>query len=286
MFDASMQNTHSTERESPCVPPGRELASEPMKPVLIVLHQERSTAGRIGRLLESRGHRLDIRRPRFGDPLPKTLRGHAGSIIFGGPMSANDPDDYIRREIDWIGVPLREGKPFLGVCLGAQMLARHLGERVFTEREGRAEIGYYPIEPTEAGRALCDAPFPERVYQWHREGFDPPCGATVLARGVDFPTQAILLGHNAVGLQFHPEVTYAMMCRWTTRAVDRMAAPGAQPGPAHLEGWYRYDPSIDRWIEAFLDRWLAPDAAAPRESAAFAPRGASQAVDCEARATG
>ena len=66
-------------------------------PVLIVLHQEHSTPGRVGRLLAERGHRLDIRRPRYGDPLPPSLSDHAGAAIFGGPMSANDPDDFIRQ---------------------------------------------------------------------------------------------------------------------------------------------------------------------------------------------
>src|SRR5262245_5760591 len=92
-------------------------------PVLVVLHQETSTPGRVGNALRALGHSLDIRRPRFGDPLPETLDGHAGAVFFGGPMSANDPDDYVRREIDWIEIPLREQRPFLGICLGAQMLA-------------------------------------------------------------------------------------------------------------------------------------------------------------------
>ena len=88
-------------------------------PVLIVLHQETSTPGRVGNALRALGHKLDIRRPRFGDPLPETLDRHAGAVIFGGPMSANDPDDFVLREIDWIAVPLREQRPFLGICLGA-----------------------------------------------------------------------------------------------------------------------------------------------------------------------
>src|SRR6266700_4611068 len=96
-------------------------------PVLIVLHQETSTPGRVGNALRALGYPLDIRRPRFGDPLPDTLERHAGAVIFGGPMSANDPDDYVRREIDWIEIPLREQRPFLGICLGAQMLAKQLG---------------------------------------------------------------------------------------------------------------------------------------------------------------
>src|ERR1700745_4360477 len=99
-------------------------------PVLIVLHQETSTPGRVGNALRALGHPLDIRRPRFGDPLPETLDEHAGAVIFGGPMSANDTDRFVRREIDWIAVPLREQRPFLGICLGAQMLARQLGAPV------------------------------------------------------------------------------------------------------------------------------------------------------------
>jgi hypothetical protein len=57
-------------------------------------------------------------------------------VIFGGPMSANDSDDYVRREIDWIEVPLREQRPFLGICLGAQMLAKQLGAQVAPHHEG------------------------------------------------------------------------------------------------------------------------------------------------------
>ena len=57
-----------------------------------------------------------------------------------------------RREIDWIGVPLRDKKPYLGICLGAQMMARHLGGRVYPHPQGHAEVGYYPIRPTPAGR--------------------------------------------------------------------------------------------------------------------------------------
>ena len=226
-------------------------------PVLVVLHQDHSTAGRIGHLLERAGKRLDIRRPRYGDPLPKTMANHAGAVIFGGPMSANDPDDYIRQEIDWINIPLKEGKPFLGVCLGAQMLARCLGHRVYSHADDRAEIGYYPVRPTSEGRAICIAPFPEHVYHWHREGFDLPTGATLLASGDVFDVQACRYGANAYGFQFHPEVTYAMMCRWGVRAADRMDAPGARAAREHREDWYQHDHATARWTPEFLRRWLA-----------------------------
>src|SRR5262245_2602824 len=108
--------------------PGRgahavEPKAEGLLPVLLGLHQETSTPGRVGNALRAVGHTLDIRRPRFGDALPETLDGHAGAVFFGGPMSANDSDEYVRREIDWIEIALREQRPFLGICLGAQMLA-------------------------------------------------------------------------------------------------------------------------------------------------------------------
>lgn len=174
-------------------------------------------------------------------------------------MSANDPDEFVRAEIDWIGVALREEKPFLGLCLGAQMLARHLGAPVTTHPDGRAEIGYYPLRPTASGLVAADeigAPWPAHVYHWHREGFGCPTGAETLATGDDFPTQAIRVGRAAFGLQFHPEVTYAMMCRWTVSGHERLLLPGAQDRTRQIEGRLMYDPHVAHWLDAFLDFWL------------------------------
>jgi GMP synthase (glutamine-hydrolysing) len=227
-------------------------------PVLIVLHQEQSTSGRIGHYFQARGIPLDIRRPRCGDPLPDTLAAHSGAVILGGPMSANDPDGYIRAEIEWIKVPLSESKPFLGICLGAQMLARHLGATVALHPEGKAEAGYYPIRITPAGRALMET-WPQAVYQWHREGFGLPAGAELLAEGEIFEIQAIRYGRAAFGIQFHAEVTHSMMCRWTTRGHDRLGLPGAKPRDQHFVDRPVYDFAIRTWLRDFLDRWCALD---------------------------
>lgn len=226
-----------------------------LPPVLIVLHQENSTPGRIGTVLRNLGFPLDIRRPRFGDPLPVSMAMHAGAVIFGGPMSANDPDDFIRREIDWIAVPLAENKPYLGICLGAQMLARLLGAKVGPHPEGFVEIGYYPIRPTELGRKLC-GPWPDHVYQWHREGFDLPAGCELLAEGDIFPVQAFRCG-TGYALQFHPDVTHATMCRWTTRGHERLHLPRAKPRAQHFADRAVYDLAARVWLASFLDHWLA-----------------------------
>ena len=224
--------------------------------LLVILHQENSSTGRVGRLLREAGYRLDIRRPRFGDPLPRTMDAHDGAIVFGGPMSCNDDETWIRQEIEWIGVPLRAGKPYLGICLGAQMLARHLGHKVAPHPLGRVEVGFYPIRPTADGLQAWPNLFPNKVYQWHREGFDLPAGATLLAEGDDFAAQAFRYGRGAYGLQFHPEVTYQMMCRWTTGGCDRMAMPGAFPREKHFRDWYQHDAGVARWLSAFLERWI------------------------------
>ena len=224
------------------------------QPILIVLHQEHSTSGRVGRALAELGYALDVRRPRFGDPLPASLSEHSGAVIFGGPMSANDTDDFIRREIDWIKVPLEEDKPFLGICLGAQMCARALGGKVFPHPQGHAEIGYYPIRPTDAGLAVVD-PWPEQVYQWHREGFDLPACAVLLAEGDLFEVQAFRYG-RAYALQFHPDVTHLMMHKWTTRGFSRLEMPGARPRATHFTDRAVYDYSARAWLSEFLNRWI------------------------------
>ena len=239
----------------------RTAAPAAQRPVLLVLHQELSTAGRVGHWLAKHGVPLDIRRPRLGDPLPETLAGHAGAVIFGGPRSANDTDEFVRREIDWIAVPLAEKRPFLGICLGAQMLAKHLGARVSTHPEGKAEVGYYPIRVTEHAHAVCGH-WPKVVYQWHREGFELPHGAKLLAEGDLFRVQAMRYGPAAYGIQFHAEVTHAMMCRWTSRGHARMEMPGAKKRAAHFAERPVYDQAIRTWLATFLDAWLAKDPAA------------------------
>jgi GMP synthase (glutamine-hydrolysing) len=225
--------------------------------VLIVLHQEHSTPGRVGFELRAMGARLDIRRPSLDEPLPRTLADHDGVVVFGGPMSVTESTEWLKREIEWLDTPLAGDQPLLGICLGAQMMARALGARVFNYEDKLSEIGYFPIEPKPAADRLCGARFPRCVYQWHSDGFDLPEGAELLATGAkDFPIQAYRYGKRAVGLQFHPEVTYHMMCRWTHRGAERLTRPGARSRPEHLGGWFQHDGLVAAWLEAFLPAWL------------------------------
>lgn len=234
-----------------------ETVARPRKlPILMVLHQVHSYPGHIGHWFRDNGYPLDMRRHFDGDALPETLEHHCGAVIFGGPQSANDSLKYIREEIDWIGVSLKEKKPFLGVCLGAQMLAQHLGARVDHCPHGRVEIGYHNIKPTEAGHGLCG--LPEKVYQWHREGFDLARGATLLATTDNaYPNQAFSYGPAAFGVQFHPEITLAQVNRWSGSNPCRLLMRGARPRQSHFDDHLIHAPKVNAWLDRFLTRWVA-----------------------------
>jgi GMP synthase (glutamine-hydrolysing) len=228
---------------------------EAKKPVLVVLHQRHSNPGHVGHWFRRNGYTLDVRRHCYDDPLPETLANHCGAVIFGGPQSANDCDGFIKREIDWIGVALKEKKPFLGICLGAQMLAHHLGAGVDYCRHGCVEIGYHPVRPHNGSAVLDD--LPGHVYQWHREGFKVPRGGHLLAvSDGPFPNQAIAFGPTAVGIQFHPEITYMQVNRWSGANPIRLLLKGARPREEHLSAHLTYAPSVRSWLDRFLQRWV------------------------------
>ena len=228
-----------------------------MKPrILLIVHQQTSNPGRIGQMVEEFGYEPAICRHACGDPLPESMDDYAAAIIFGGPMSANDDHlPAIRNELDWLDIPLRSNKPFLGICLGAQMLARHLGGQVQGHEDGYHEIGFYKVTACPDGKGLFDDE--NYFYQWHSEGFTLPSGVEHLAASELFPNQAFRIG-NAYGVQFHPDVTGEMMKRWSSKAAHRMVLPGAQARDRQHAGHLAYNEAIEEWSRRFFAHWLAP----------------------------
>lgn len=219
------------------------------------MHQATSDPGRVGEAIRTRGYELDMRVPAIGDALPSTMDNHVAAVIFGGPMSANDDHEaFIREETNIIDLFLKTETPYLGICLGAQIMARALGAKVYEHPEGFREIGYYCISPTDEGSNLFNGPL--NAYQWHKEGFDTPADTTLLATGDHFPNQAYRVGKNAYGIQFHPEVTEAMNKRWATKAAHMLSDPGAQSKEIQLRSRRKYDPGVKIWLDKFLDHWL------------------------------
>lgn len=222
--------------------------------ILIILHQASSKAGRVGSKLQDRGFKLDIRRPSLGDPLPDTMENHSGAVVFGGPGSANDPDEWVKRETDWLAVPLAEDKPLFGICLGAQMLANHLGGKVYQRPDQMVEIGWYSLEDNDEHQRF--GPWPETVYHFHREGLTAPDCCEILASSELYPHQAFCLNNKTVAIQFHVELTQTMMHSWTVRGAHRFDLPNAQGKKAHLAGRLLHDRHSQIWLDAFLDKWV------------------------------
>jgi GMP synthase-like glutamine amidotransferase len=133
----------------------------------------------------------------------------------GGPQSANDDLPFVHRELAIIAEAVRAAKPVLGVCLGAQLLARGAGARVY--RNPVKEIGWAPVTLTaEAAQDTLfrDLETVETVLHWHGETFDLPAGAVHLALSGACRNQAFRLGSATYGLQFHLEVTPEMIDDW------------------------------------------------------------------------
>jgi GMP synthase-like glutamine amidotransferase len=189
--------------------------------VLVFRHVPFESGGRLHDVLEPRGVSLEyVDLFRDGAQIPD-LAAAAGLIFMGGPMSANDDLPYLRREMDIIRYAAGEGRPVLGICLGAQLIARAAGARVFPN--ARKEIGWFDVHLTEAGRA--DALFAslepsETVFHWHGETFDLPRGAAWLAYSDNCRHQAFRLGRAVYGLQYHLEVTPAMIEQWCLEDVN------------------------------------------------------------------
>lgn len=190
-----------------------------MRRVLVFQHVAVEPLGTLLPLLRSYG--LRIRYVNFErDPEARpSVQGYDGLIVLGGPMSAWDDANHphLGREVAAIEAALEGGTPVLGICLGAQLLARGLGAAV--RRAEQPEIGWHEVCPTEAGRGdpvLGGFSECESVFQWHRDTFELPNGAVHLARGNrdGCAQQAFRYGESAYGLQFHLEANAALIDRW------------------------------------------------------------------------
>jgi GMP synthase (glutamine-hydrolysing) len=189
--------------------------------------------------------------------LPTNLNNYSAIVVFGGPMSANDNDEFMKKEIDWIGLVLQSEVPFLGICLGAQILVKYLGCKVEKNPKEFSEIGFYKIQPTENGIKMFQSQ--DVFYQFHTEGFELPSGCELLAKGDIFTNQAFRY-KNCYGLQFHPEVNIYLHLKWLFLVLIKKPHILFKNGAQNIfyQLWLRikYNSSISRWLDNFLDNYL------------------------------
>jgi GMP synthase (glutamine-hydrolysing) len=184
--------------------------------VLGLIHGEAVRAGVFLDAVERRGHRLEEWSLAWHRPLPRPLDDYGAVIIFGGAMHADQDDrhPWLRDEHMFIQRLFDLGTPVLGVCLGAQLLAKAAHAPVYPAPE--AEIGWRYVELTGAASGdpvLGSLPGRFKAFQWHFYAHGLPAGADELARS-PVCTQAFRLGQRVWGVQFHPEVTFSQVEQW------------------------------------------------------------------------
>jgi GMP synthase (glutamine-hydrolysing) len=188
-----------------------------MPKLLVFQHVAYEILGTLDPLLREAGFR--IRYVNFGrDPHAEPcLDSYDALIVLGGPMNVDELDRYphLQTETEMIGDAIARGMPILGICLGAQLIARALGARV--RRNPQKEIGWYDLEPTPHGKedpVLGHLAECEKIFQWHGDTFDVPAGGVHLASSPTCRNQAFRYGRNVYGFQFHLEVDEPVVKRW------------------------------------------------------------------------
>ena len=184
--------------------------------VLSVTHGPTVHGGVFDQVVEAAGHELE----RWVVPLggfPQPATSYDALMVFGGSMHPDQDEQFgwLAREAEFLAGALVEEVPVLGVCLGAQMLARAAGARVGPARS--PEVGWFDVHLTAEGRAdpvLGVLPPRAEAFQWHHYTFEIPDGGTELARSA-LCTQAFRVGERAWGIQFHAEATLEMVTAWT-----------------------------------------------------------------------
>jgi len=182
--------------------------------VLVFRHVPFEDLGLIAPVLAARRIAVDYADPYQADAaLPETA-AYDGLIFLGGPMSVNDDLPYLGSEMELIRQAMARRQPILGICLGAQLIARALGATV--RRNSAKEIGWYGLRFTEAaaGDRLFHGLSEETVFHWHGETFDLPAGAELLASSDLCRNQAFRISDFVYALQFHLEVTPDIIADW------------------------------------------------------------------------
>ncbi|OWY39835.1 glutamine amidotransferase [Xenophilus sp. AP218F] len=228
-----------------------------MKTVVAIRHLAFEDMGILDPLLRSRGYNVHYYDAGVNELWTIDLDKVDLLVVLGGPIGAFDDEQYpfLGEEMRLIEQRLESNRPILGVCLGAQLMARALGAKVGSM--GHKEIGFGELQLTEAGlksalSPLQDAPM---VLHWHGDQFEIPASAQLLASSNRCPNQAFSVGHNALGLQFHLEADPKKLEQWLIGHTGELSAAGIDPR-ALREQNAKHGDRLKQVAEAVFAKWL------------------------------
>jgi GMP synthase (glutamine-hydrolysing) len=229
-----------------------------MKSAIAIRHVGFEDLGAFQTPLRAAGYAVSYRDIGADDLTAPQLAAADLLVVLGGPIGVYEDTIYpfLRQEIALLEQRLAANRPTLGICLGAQLMARAAGARVYPS--GIKEIGFAPIILTEAGRESCLAPFADApmTLHWHGDTFDLPDGAQLLASTALTKHQAFALGPNVIGFQFHPEAGAGNFEAWLVGHAAELAAAKIDVAGLREDG-RRHGPALARKAGAVISRWLA-----------------------------
>ena len=229
-----------------------------MKIALAIRHVAFEDLGMFERSLEAAGYQIRYLEAGMDDLSWIEPLGPDLLIVLGGPISANDDAEYpfIEDEVEILKTRLGSDAPTLGICLGAQLMARALGASVYPNKQ--KEIGWHRVQLTDAGKEsplqhLEFAP----VLHWHGDTFDLPKGAVNLASTEVTPHQAFSWKKSGLALQFHPEVTVHGMERWLIGHTGELHQTEGMSVKKLRDDTRRYGYDMEAHGQAFFEHWLS-----------------------------
>jgi len=235
-----------------------------MPHAIAIRHVAFEDLGSFAALLQRRGWSFDYRDATVDDLGASELDAADLLVVLGGPIGAYEEEAYpfLAGELRLIERRLGAGRPVLGICLGAQLMARALGARVYPG-DGK-ELGWSPLQLSDAGRRSCLAPLEgTAVLHWHGDTFELPERALHLAATPRYYNQAFAFGRHGLALQFHPEVTAPGLERWYVgHALEIAGLLHTTVAGLRLAG-QRNAPLLAPRAALCFERWLGSIAAEP-----------------------
>lgn len=223
---------------------------------VILQHMVSAGPGSFTRILQEHGFEVEVIATSCSDISAFDAVKPDLLIIMGGAIGVYQRDDYpfLHDEMRIIRARVEAGKPYLGICLGGQLLAQAMGGDVYKGTKG-GEIGWQNIILNEAGHASPLRHFHDvKVMQWHGDTFDLPPAATLLAHSEKY-NQVFSCGDHAIGFQCHIEMTPEGVTDWTVQDVGTF-----EKHPGLLETFRRetpqYNPLMTSATERFMKEWL------------------------------
>ncbi len=226
---------------------------------LIIKHIDIEGPGTLGNFLNENKIPFKIIELGTGEILPSDFMGVQAVVVLGGPMNVDEESAYpfLKAENVFIQKVLAQGIPFLGICLGSQLLAKAAGAKVV--KSPVKEIGWYTVQVTEQGKK--DPLFKgfsdiEPIYHWHGDMFHIPTNGVLLATAAGCPHQALKVGKNAYGVQFHVEVTDKSIKEWCDEYIENDLPGRRDHAKSMMDDYWKHKHAFDGQARILYQNFL------------------------------